>query len=270
MSNLNIKLNNPLCVFDLETTGTNISQDRIVEIAVVKLMPSGERIIKTNRVNPGIPIPSESSAIHNIYDEDVKDEPFFKDLAKEYAKFMEGCDLSGFNVQKFDIPILAEEFIRADINFDFGKRRVIDAQKIFHIMEKRTLGAAYKFYCEKELDNAHSAQADTLASLEVLLAQLKMYDGKEVTDSQGKSFGVINSDIHHLHKLFSDDMVDLAGRFVKNEKGEVVFNFGKHKNRTVKDVLKSEPSYYDWMMKGDFPLDTKRKLTEIKLADFGK
>jgi DNA polymerase III subunit epsilon len=270
MRELKIKLNNPLCIFDLETTGTNISQDKIVEIAVVKLMPSGERITKRHLVNPGIPIPPSSSAIHKIFDEDVKDKPHFKELAKEYAKFMEGCDLSGFNVLKFDIPILAEEFLRAGVEFDFSKRRVIDAQKIFHVMEKRTLSAAYKFYCEKDLDDAHSAEADALASIDVLLAQLEKYDGKAVTDGQGKKIGVINSDMDHLHQLFSSDVVDLAGRFVKNEKGEVVFNFGKHKNKTVKEVLKSEPSYYDWMMQGDFPLDTKRRLTEIKLADFGK
>jgi DNA polymerase III subunit epsilon len=270
MSELNIKLSQPLCLFDLETTGTNISQDRIVEIAVVKLMPSGERITKTHRVNPGMPIPAASSAIHKIYDEDVKDKPPFKDLAKEYAKFMEGCDLSGFNIQKFDIPILAEEFLRAGVDFDFSKRRVIDSQKIFHIMEKRTLSAAYKFYCDKDLEGAHSAEADTLASLEVLLAQLEKYEGKAVTDSQGKNIGVINSEMDHLHKLFSSDLVDLAGRFVKNTKGETVFNFGKHKDKKVKEVLKAEPGYYEWMMQGDFPLDTKRRLTEIKLEDFGK
>ncbi|HMP99118.1 MAG TPA: 3'-5' exonuclease [Cyclobacteriaceae bacterium] len=270
MRDLKIKLSNPLCIFDLETTGTNISQDRIVEIAVVKLMPSGERITKSNLVNPGFPIPAASSAIHGIYDEDVKDKPLFKELAKEYARFMEGCDISGFNVQKFDIPILAEEFLRAEVDFDFSKRRVIDAQKIFHMMEKRTLSAAYKFYCDKELEDAHSAEADALATLEVLIAQLERYDGKAVTDMQGKKIGIINTDMAHLHQMLSADVVDLAGRFSKNEKGEVVFNFGKHKNKTVKSVLKSEPSYYDWMMQGDFPLDTKRKLTEIKLEDFGK
>lgn len=270
MRDVKIKLSSPLCIFDLETTGTNIIQDRIIEIAIVKLMPSGERITKSNLINPGIPIPAASSAIHGIYDEDVKDKPSFKELAKEYARFMEGCDISGFNVQKFDIPMLAEEFLRAEVDFDFGKRKVIDAQKIFHMMEKRTLSAAYKFYCDKDLENAHSAEADALASLEVLLAQLNRYEGKAVTDMQGNKIGVMTNDMTHLHQLLSSDVVDLAGRFSKNEKGEVVFNFGKHKNKPVKQVLKSEPSYYDWMMQGDFPLDTKRKLTEIKLEDFGK
>lgn len=265
---LNLKI--PLCVFDLETTGTNISQDRIIEIAVIKVMPDGELVRKTNLVNPTIPIPPESTAIHGISNEDVKDKPTFKELAKEYARFFEGADIAGFNVLKFDVPMLVEEFLRADVEFDYSRKKMIDAQKIFHLMEKRTLGAALQFYCKKELTNSHSAEADTEATLEVLLAQVKRYEHQEVTDGLGKKIGVIKNDIETLHKLTASDMIDLAGRMVRNDKGEIIFNFGKHRNRGVLDVFKEEPAYYDWIMNGDFPLDTKRKVTEIKLKSIQK
>lgn len=261
---LNLKI--PLCFFDLETTGVAISQDRIIEIAVIKVMPNGEMIHKSNVVNPTIPITAESTAIHGISNEDVKDKPTFKELAKEYARFFEGCDLAGFNILKFDVPMLVEEFLRADVEFDYSRKKLIDAQKIFHLMEKRSLSAALKFYCDKEMTDAHSAEADTQATLEVLYAQIARYENQEVTDGLGKKIGAIKNDMDVLHKLTASDLVDLAGRMTRNDKGEVAFNFGKHKNKSVLQVFKEEPSYYDWMMNGDFPLDTKRKLTEIKLS----
>jgi DNA polymerase-3 subunit epsilon len=267
---MKLNLRSPLCFFDLETTGVNIANDRIIEIAVIKLMPSGEVITKTHRVNPTIPIPAESSAIHGIFNDDIKDKPTFKEVAREYAKFMEGSDLSGFNILKFDIPMLVEEFLRADVEFDYSRKKIIDSQKIFHLMEKRTLSAALKFYAGRELVDSHSAVADTQASLDVLLAQVERYEGQLVTDSLGKQIGEIKNDMETLSKLTGSELVDLAGRMVMNSKGEEVFNFGKHKNKNVTAVLKDEPSYYDWMMNGDFPLDTKRKLTEIKLRSFRK
>lgn len=261
---LNLKI--PLCFFDLETTGTNITQDRIVEIAVIKLMPQGEVQEKFHRVNPTIPIPPESTAIHGISNDDVKDKPTFKELAKEYARFMEGSDLSGFNILKFDIPVLVEEFLRADVEFDYSRKRIIDSQRIYHMMEKRNLSAAYQFYCNKDLANSHSAAADTRASMEVLLAQVERYENQPVTDPHGNSLGVVKNDMEELNKLASSALVDLAGRMMRDAKGEVLFNFGKHKGKRVLQVLKDEPAYYDWMMNGDFSLDTKRRLTEIKLS----
>jgi len=262
--NLNLKI--PVCFFDLETTGTNISQDRIIEIAVIKMMPNGEVLRKSNVVNPTISIPTESTAIHGISNEDVKDKPTFKEVAKEYAKFFEGADLAGFNVLKFDVPMLVEEFLRVDVEFDYHRKKIIDAQRIFHLMEKRTLSAAYQFYCQKDLKNSHTAEADTEATLEVLIAQVAKYENQDVTDGLGKKIGTILNDMDALGKLSSSELVDLAGRMMKNAKGDVVFNFGKHKNKGVLTVFKEEPAYYDWMMNGDFPLDTKRKLTEIKLS----
>lgn len=265
---LNLKI--PLCFFDLEATGTNISRDRIVEIAVVKMMPSGEILRKSNVINPTIPIPAETTAIHGITNEQVADKPTFKEVAREYAKFMEGCDLAGFNILKFDVPLLVEEFLRADVEFDYQKKKIIDSQKIFHLMEKRTLSAALMFYCGKKIEKAHSAEADTMATVDVLMAQIERYNGQEVTDGLERKVGVIENDMESLSKLVSDDLVDLAGRMVRNNKGDIIFNFGKHKNKLVMDVFKEEPAYYEWMMNGDFPLDTKRKLTELKLKGFKK
>jgi len=261
---LNLKI--PLCFFDLETTGINITQDRILEIAVIKVMPNGEVLRKSNVVNPTIPIPAESTAIHGISEADVKDKPTFKEVAKEYAKFFEGADLAGFNILKFDVPVLVEEFLRAGVEFDYSRKKLIDAQKIFHMMEKRSLSAAFKFYCGKDMVDAHSAEADTEATMDVLFAQLERYENQEVTDGLGKKIGIIKNDMEVLHKLTASDLVDLAGRINRNDKGEPVFNFGKHKNKPVSQVFKEEPSYYDWMMNGDFPMDTKRRLTEIKLS----
>ena len=265
---MELNLKNPLCFFDLETTGTNITQDRIIEIAVIKVMPNGETLRKSDLVNPNIPIPVESSMFHGLKDEDVKGKPTFKELAKEYARFLEGADLAGFNILKFDVPVLVEEFLRAGVEFDYTRKKIIDAQRIFHLMEKRTLSAAYRFYLNKELNESHTAEADTQASMEVLMAQLARYDGQPVVDGLGNTLGEIKNNMDELARLTSSDLVDLAGRIIKNDKGEEVFNFGKHKNKRVLDVFKSEPSYYDWMMNGDFPQDTKRKLTEIKLRNF--
>ena len=263
-----LNLKKPLAFFDLETTGINTATDRIVEISIVKISPEGEKDIQTHKINPEVPIPAESSAIHGIFDEDVKDAPTFKSMAKNLAKFLEGCDLGGYNIIRFDVPLLVEEFLRADVDFQVSNRKLIDAQKIFFMMEKRNLSSAYKFYCGKKLEGAHGAEADTLASYEVFDAQIAKYENMDVEDMLGKKVGQISNDMEAIHKLLSSNTVDLAGRFVFNSQGQEVFNFGKHKNKTVESVLQKEPGYYDWMMKGEFPQDTKRKLTEIKLRSF--
>lgn len=267
---MNLNLKTPIAFFDLESTGINISTDRIVEISILKVHPNGRQEIKTSLINPTIPIPAESSAIHGIYDKDVKDSPTFKTLSRELHQFLEGADLAGFNVLKFDIPLLVEEFLRSGIDFDIEKRNILDSQKIFHMMEKRNLSAAYKFYCGKTLENAHSAEADTIASFEVFKAQMEKYDGEEAEDLQGNKLGVFQNDMKKIHNLLNEKMVDLAGRFIFNDNGEECFNFGKHKGKTIENVLKEEPSYYEWMMKGDFPLDTKRKFTQVKLRSFNQ
>ncbi len=263
-----LNLKNPLAIFDLETTGANVMNDRIIEYSFIKVMPNGETIEKSGRVNPTIPIKKDARMVHGISNDDVKDEPTFKMIAKELARFLEGCDLAGFNIIRFDVPVLVEEFLREGVEFDVSKRKLIDAQKIFHFMEKRTLGAAYQFYCNKSLDDAHSATADTAATLEVLDAQIARYEGQEVTSTSGKKLGRVENNMSILHDITASNMVDLAGRFVLNNNGVEIFNFGKHKNKPVTEVLEKEPGYYDWMMRGEFPLDTKRRLTEIKLRAF--
>jgi DNA polymerase III subunit epsilon len=267
---MQLHLKNPICFFDLETTGISISRDRIIEIAMIKLMPNNEIHRKTTLLNPTIPIPLETSLIHGLYDKDVKDKPTFKDVAKEYARFLEGSDLAGFNILKFDVPMLVEEFLRAGIEFDYTRKRIIDAQKIFHLMEKRTLSAAYRFYLNKDMENSHTAEADADACMEILKAQVSKYEGEEVTDSLGNKIGVISNDMDALNKLSLSNLVDLAGRMARNSQGEEIFNFGKHRNKKVMTILKEEPSYYEWIMNGDFSLDTKRKLTEIRLKGFKK
>ena len=255
---MQLNLRNPLVFFDLEATGIDIAKGRIVEISMVKVMPNGEEIVKTRRINPGMPIPPESTAIHGITDEDVKDCPKFKEIAKSLAAQIEGCDLAGFNSNRFDIPMLAEEFLRAGVDVDLNRRKFIDVQTIFHKMEQRNLTAAYKFYCNKDLANAHSAEADTMATYEVLKAQLDRYPELE-------------NDVNFLSKYSSfTNNVDFAGRMVYNEKGQEVINFGKYKGRLVEEVLKSDPSYYAWIMNGDFPLNTKKMLTEIRLRGFNQ
>ncbi len=267
---MNLKLKNALAVFDLETTGINVIKDRIVEISILKIIPDGSRQLYTKRVNPTVPIPIETSMIHGIYEEDIKNAPTFRELAKEIAKFLEGADLCGFNVLRFDLPLLVEEFLRVDIPFNIENRKLVDAQKIFHMMEPRTLSAAYKFYCGKELIDAHSAEADTIATFEVLDAQVGKYQGVEIKDKDGKMITPVKDDVNSLHQITASKMIDLAGRMVYNAKGEAVFNFGKHKNKPVLEVLSKEPGYYDWMMKNEFSLNTKQKLTEIKLSQFNK
>ncbi len=252
---MQLNLKNPIIFFDIESTGLNVASDRIVEISMVKVMPDGSTDVKTRRINPTIPISEEARRIHGISNEDVKDCPTFKQIAKSLASWMEGCDIAGYNSTKFDIPLLYEEFLRAGVNFDFRKRKLVDVQNIFHKMEQRTLSAAYKFYCHKDLENAHSAEADTMATYEILMAQLDKYQ-----DS-------LQNDITYLSEFSSKTkFADYAGRIAFNEKDVPVFNFGKHKGRPVTEVLAKEPSYYSWMMNGDFTLDTKKVLTEIKLS----
>ncbi|WP_428331174.1 exonuclease domain-containing protein [Mucilaginibacter sp.] len=261
---MKLNLKRPLAFFDLETTGTNIGVDRIVEISIIKLHPDGSEEVKTWRVNPGMPIPLESSLVHGIYDEDIKDELVFNEIASLVAEFIGESDLAGYNSNKFDIPMLMEEFLRAGVLFDLDNRHFVDVQNIFHQMEQRTLKAAYQFYCDKQIINAHSAEADTRATMEVLLAQVARYENTEWEDKKGnRSIPVVNH-VEGLHKFTNlSKPVDFAGRMVFNDEGQETFNFGKHKGKPVEDVLKIEPSYYSWMMNGDFPLYTKRKLEEI-------
>lgn len=246
-----LNLTRPIAFIDLETTGVSLSTDRIVEIAIVKILPDGSRQVKRKLLNPGIPIPKESSDIHGITDDMVKDAPTFKQAGNEIKMFMENCDLGGYNSNRFDIPMLMEEFLRAGLDVDLSTRKMVDVQHIFYTMEPRTLKAAYKFFCEKELVDAHSAEADVNATIEVLMSQLERYS--TLGNSVESILGVIGE----------EKIVDYARRFGINDKGVEIFNFGKHKGRPVRDVLKAEPQYYDWMMRGDFPLHTKQKLTEI-------
>lgn len=255
---MSLKLNKPIVFFDLETTGVSVATDRIVEISILKLHPDGKKEVKTRRVNPQMPIPKESSEIHGIYDEDVKEEPTFKSMAKSLAQFIGNSDLAGYNSNKFDVPLLVEEFLRVGVDFDIENRSLVDVQNIFHKMEQRTLVAAYKFYCDKELIDAHSAEADNIATFEVLEAQLEKYDELE-------------NDVKFLADFSKRTQnADLMGRIVFNEDNIEVFNFGKHKGTPVTEVLAKEPSYYKWMMNGDFPLYTKKVLTAIKLRSFNQ
>lgn len=253
-----LKLNRPLAFFDLETTGVNVAKDRIVEISILKAFPDGSTKLYTKRVNPGMPIPPDSSAIHGIYDEDVKDEPLFKEIAHEVANFIKDADLAGYNCRNFDVPLLMEEFLRVGVDFDMKSRRIVDVQNIFHKKEERTLSAAYRFYCDKNLDNAHSAEADTVATYEILKAQLQRYNDLE-------------NDVRFLDEYSTRNRnIDFAGCFSVNDDGVEIFNFGKHKGKPILEVLEREPSYYNWMMDADFPQYTKKVLTEIRLKAFNK
>ncbi len=266
---MKLKLNKPFAVFDIETTGLNIGTDRIVEICIVRDNVDGSQDIKTMRINPTIPIPAVVTEIHGITNEDVKDCPTFAQVANQLNQFLDNCDLGGFNSNKYDVPLLVEEFLRAGIEFNLSGRRFVDVQNIFHRMEPRNLKAAYKFYCKKDIINAHSAEADTLATRDVLLSQLDMYQDVEYTDSNGKTSVPIVNDIQALHDFsFNSNNVDLVGHIVFNNKNVEVFNFGKHKGKPVEEVFQKEPSYYDWMMKADFPLSTKKVLNAIKLRGF--
>jgi DNA polymerase-3 subunit epsilon len=255
---LNLNLKRSLAFIDLETTGINVSTDRIVELSVLKISPNGKEEWMSTRVNPEMPIPAKTTAIHGIKDEDVANSPIFKEVAKKLALFLEGCDLAGYNAIKFDIPVLAEEFLRVNIDFDFTKRRYIDVQVIFYKKEQRTLTAAYQFYCKKNLEGAHGSMADTAATFEVLKSQLDRYKDLENDVEKLADFSSFNTN------------VDFAGRIILDENGVEVFNFGKHKGKPVEKVFNDEPAYYAWMMNGDFPLYTKKVLTEIKLRSFGK
>jgi len=252
---MKLNLKKPLVFFDLETTGVDICKDRIVEISCHKVYPDGREETKTLRINPGMPIPKSASDVHGISDADVANCPTFSQVAAEIAADISDCDLAGFNSNRFDIPLLAEEFLRAEININLNRRKFIDVQTIFHKMEQRTLSAAYKFYCNKDIDHAHSAESDTRATYEVLIAQLERYPD-------------LQNDIKFLSEFSSfTNNVDLAGRMIYNEKGEEMINFGKYKGQRVQDILTNDPSYYSWIMNGDFALDTKQKLTEIRLRD---
>lgn len=254
---MELKLKRPIVFLDLETTGVNVASDRIVEISMLKISPNGKEQWMTTLVNPEMPIPPKVTALHGISDADVAKAPAFREIARNLAAFLEGCDLAGYNAVRFDIPVLAEEFLRTDIDFNFRKRRYIDVQVIFHKKEQRTLSAAYLFYCRKELKNAHSAEADTAATYEILKSQLDMYPDLE-------------NDVERLADFSSfGNNVDFAGRIILDENGVEVFNFGKHKGKSVEKVFSEEPSYYAWIMNGDFPLYTKKVLTEIKLRAFG-
>ncbi len=267
---MQLNLKNPLVFFDLETTGVNITHDKIIEMSFLKIMPNGDQDSKYYQINPEIPIPAESTLIHGIYDEDVKDKPTFKHIARDLAKYLEGCDLSGFSIINFDVPMLVEEFLRIDVEFDVKSKKFIDSQKLFHLMEKRNLSSAYKFYCGKDLKEAHTAEADTLASMEILIGQIKKYNNHPVTNPMGKEIGTFKNDMSILHELAFSKRADLAGRLGFNDQGKEVFNFGKYKNQEVSKIFEKEPQYYDWIMKSDFPLDTKRKITIIKLRSFEK
>jgi DNA polymerase III subunit epsilon len=246
-----LQLTKPLAFIDLETTGVNLATDRIIEIAIVKVLPDGKRSVKRKLINPQISIPKQSSDLHGITNEMVKDAPVFKEVAHELKQMLDGCDIAGYNSNRFDIPMLVEEFLRAEVDFDMKGRRLLDVQNIFHKMEQRTLSAAYKFYCNKVLDGAHSAEIDATATHEILIAQLQRYPD-------------LGNSVESVLKLIGEEtIVDFARRFIM-ENGIEIFNFGKYKGRSVAEVLKVEPQYYDWMMKGDFPQYTKQKLTEIR------
>jgi len=255
---MQLNLRRSLAFIDLETTGINIATDRIVEISVLKITPEGKEEWMISRINPEMSIPPKSTAIHGISDTDVASSPTFREIAKNLTSFLEGCDLSGYNALKFDIPVLAEEFLRVNVDFNFKKRKYVDVQVIFFKKEQRTLSAAYQFYCDKSLKNAHSSKADTLATYEVLKAQLDRYPD-------------LGNDIEKLSAFSAHNTsADFIGRIIFNENGVETFNFGKHKGKSVEEVFKDDPAYYSWMMNGDFPLYTKKIITEIKLRDFGK
>ena len=250
---MKLNLRRPLVFFDLETTGVNILKDRIVEISIVKLMPDGSEIVKTRRVNPEMPIPAEATAVHHITDQDVASEPTFRQIAKSLAQLFVGCDIAGFNSNRFDIPLLDQEFQRANVDFDFGKAHFIDVQTIFHKKEPRTLVAAYRFYCGKNLEDAHSAAADTMATCEVLKAQLERYDD-------------LPCDVEALSEFASQNRnVDFVGRLIYDDQKREVINFGKYKGRIAEEVLCTDPGYYNWIMQGDFTKNTKDAFTRIKL-----
>ncbi len=263
---MQVHLTKPLIFLDIEATGLSVGSDRIVEISLVKLNPDNSKEIRTEKINPTIPIPAVVSKIHGIFDKDVEGSPTFKDVAPSLLRFIGNSDFAGYNSNKFDIPMLAEEFLRAEVDFDMEGRKLVDVQNIFHFMEPRNLSAAYKFYCNKPLEKAHTAEADAVATYEIFVAQLEKYANTTIEDEKGNSFQPVVNDIGKLSELSARvKCVDLAGRIVYNDKGQEVFSFGKHKDKTVTEVFTKEPSYYNWMMQGDFPLYTKKVITKIRL-----
>ena len=250
---MKLKLTRPLVFFDLETTGTNITHDRIVEISIVKLMPDGTVVERSRRLNPEMPIPAEATAVHHITDDDVAGEPTFRQVAASLSKLLQGCDIAGFNSNRFDIPLLDQEFHRAGVDFDLNGVRFVDVQNIYHKKEPRTLVAAYRYYCGKELEEAHSALADTRATMEVLMAQLDVYDDLPVELDGLSEFANPNRN------------VDLLGRLIYDDNKREVINFGKYKGRLAEEVLASDPGYYNWIMQGDFAQNTKNAFTRIKM-----
>jgi len=266
---MKLNLTRPLAFFDLETTGLNVVKDKIVEISIFKVNPDNSTETLTTLINPQIPISPEASSVHGISNDDVKDKPTFIEFAPKLDKFLKNCDLAGYNSNKFDVPMLIEEFLRCGINFDIKKRKLIDVQNIFHKMEPRTLKAAYKFYCGKELIGAHEAEADTMATYEILLNQIEFYKETEYTNNDGiKSFPIKN-DVGSLSEFsYNQNNADLVGHIGFNKSGKEIFNFGKYKGKTVEEVFKIEPQYYDWMMKAEFPLSTKNIITEIMFRGF--
>jgi DNA polymerase-3 subunit epsilon len=266
---MKLNLERPLVFFDVETTGLSVGKDRIVEISMLKVMPSGEQISKTLLINPQVPIPIECSELHGIYDIDVKDKPVFAEVADEIIDFIDDSDLAGYNSNKFDIPLLVEEFLRCGKEFDMRNRYFVDVQNIYHRMEPRTLAAAYKFYCHKELADAHRAKADTQATYDVLMGQLELYENAVFEDKDGQKSVPITGNVKDLSDFSSySRFVDFAGHIIFNENDEEVFNFGKYKGIPVETVFRKELSYYDWMMKSDFPLYTKKIITMIKTRMF--
>jgi DNA polymerase-3 subunit epsilon len=268
---MDLNLSKPIAFFDLETTGTNVGTDRIVEISVLKVLPDNTEEKYTKRVNPTIPIAEEATKVHGISNADVANEPAFADLAPELNNFLKGCDLAGYNLLKFDVPLLVEEFLRVDIDFDMKNRRIIDVQNIFHKMEQRTLHAAYRFYCDKDLTDAHSAEADTIATYEVLKAQLSKYENTPFVDKEGAESYPVKNDVDELSKFSHYHRnADLVGQIIYDQEDKEVFNFGKYKGKRVEDVFAQNPGYYEWMMNADFPRSTKKLITSIKLRGFNK
>jgi len=258
-----LKINKPLVFFDIESTGLDITKDKIIEITILKLSISGRKNSFTFRINPEIPIPSENSKIHGIYDKDVKNSPSFKKVGNKIKKLLYKCDLVGFNILKFDLPILIEEFKNNKISFSINNINIIDVQKLYHLMEKRNLSSAYKFYCNKTLKNSHSSFSDTMATYEIFLNQLKKYNNQEVFDLKGNKMGKISKNLNKINNTLNNNMIDLEGRFIMDN-DDPVFNFGKYKGKKIKEILKKNPGYFNWIIKGKFSNDTKENLKKIK------
>lgn len=262
-----MKVNKPTVVFDIETTGLDIIKDKIIDISLIKINPDNSREEKNFRVNPEKKISNESSSVHGIKDEDVVELKPFKNYAKEIFDFIKGCDLAGFNILKFDLPMLIEELIRCELEISIEKIKIIDALRIYHLMEKRNLSSAYKFYCDKDLENAHNSYADTSATLEIIEKQVEKYNNMDVVDNKGNELGKISYNIDSIGAIINKNIVDISGRIIMNSEKNEIFNFGKYKNQLVSKVFKTNPEYYHWIMKSDFPQHTKKKFTEIKLRD---